>query len=158
MLTLAVASIGGILGLLVVVVVVYLLSMGAVAGAIPTPQDDSLLLQDTVTKTATFNSAGLDLGTGFTPGGRGQQACAVIDVSAIDRTSGDETYTFKLQQSSDNSTFADCGVACASLTATGVIAVDGIISQEYVRLVMTAGGTTPSITYKAWLNFIPAQR
>ncbi|MGB7158547.1 MAG: hypothetical protein WBD40_10810 [Tepidisphaeraceae bacterium] len=126
-------------------------------GGIPTPQDDSLLLQDTTTKTASFNSAGFDLGAGFAPGALGMAAAAVVDVSAADRANSDETYTFKLQESSDNSTFADIGVATSitvsgATSTLGVYVAKGFISKRYVRLVLTAAGTTPSITYKAWLN------
>jgi hypothetical protein len=128
-------------------------------GGIPTPQDNDLLLQDTVTRTATGNGTALDLGAGFTPGGIGMPASAVIDVSAADRANSDETYNFKLQESSDNSTFVDIGVntavTVASTTATlGVYVAKGFITKRYVRLVLTAAGTTPSVTYKAWLNLL----
>lgn len=148
------AVLGGVKLIAAIVGVLMLAAMMApkLVGGIPTPQDENLLLQDTVTKTATFNSAGLDLGAGFAPGGLGMPVAGVVDVSAIDRGTGDETYTFKLQESDDNASFADCGVATASLTATGVVACKGFLTKRYARLVLTAGGTTPSITYKAWLN------
>jgi len=38
---------------------------------IPTPQDTRLLIQDTTTKTAAFNTPAIDLGAGFAPGGLG---------------------------------------------------------------------------------------
>src|SRR5688572_12772387 len=38
---------------------------------IPTPQDTRLLIQDTTTKTASYNTPGLDLGAGYAPGGPG---------------------------------------------------------------------------------------
>src|SRR5436190_21288271 len=66
---------------------------------IPTPQDTQLLLQDTVTKAASFNSAGKDLGSGYAPGGLGQPAAAVVQVSAMDTADGNETYVFVLQES-----------------------------------------------------------
>lgn len=142
---------------LILLIITLIVLSPKVVSAIPTPQDESQLLQDTVTKTASFDSAGLDLGSGFAPGGRGMQVAAVIDVSAIDRTTGDETYTFVLEESSDNATFAAIGVASAALTATGIVAIDGIVRKRYVRIALTAGGTTPSITYKAWLNTLVAK-
>jgi len=121
---------------------------------IPTPQDSELLLQDTVTKTANFNSAGLDLGSGYAPGGPGQRMTAVVAVVSIDVSDGSETYSFTLQQSDDNATFAACGTA-VSTAATGVVLARGVVTQRYVRLALAAGGTSPSITYKAWLNPLP---
>ena len=91
---------------------------------IPTPQDTQLVLQDTVTKTASFTSAGKDLGSGYAPGGLGQPVAAVVNVTALDTADGNETYTFALHESDDNVSYA-------------------------------AAGTTPSITYKAWLNPLP---
>jgi hypothetical protein len=121
---------------------------------IPTPQDAALVLQASVTKTTSFNSAGLDLGSGFAPGGLGVALAAVVQVTAIDTSSGNEAYSITLEQSDDNATFAPAGASLA-VAATGVFAANGRITKRYVRLVMTAGGTTPSITYKAWLNPLP---
>jgi hypothetical protein len=120
------------------------------------PPDATLLLQASVTKTASFNSAGLDLGSGFAPGGAGMPVQANVSYSAGDFTTGDETYTFKLEESADNSSFTACSqVVTAPVTAAapgGALAVGGFVKQRYVRLVMTAAGTTPSITYQAYLS------
>jgi hypothetical protein len=121
---------------------------------IPTPQDTRLLLQDTVTKTASYNTPGLDLGDGYAPGGPGQRVSGLIAVVARDDTTGDETYSLVLQQSDDDATYAACGAA-TTVTATGVAIVRGVITKRYVRLALTLGGTTPSITFKAWLNPLP---
>src|SRR4051812_10730322 len=67
------------------------------------PQDAGLALQASVTKTASFNSAALDLGSGYAPGGGGRPMQGVVNFSAGDFTTGDETYTFKIQDSADNS-------------------------------------------------------
>ena len=37
----------------------------------------------------------------------------------------------------------------------GTVVAKGHVQLRDVRLVLTAGGTTPSITYKAWLNPLP---
>lgn len=121
---------------------------------LPTPQDQSLVLQATVTKTASFSSVGLDLGSGFAPGGVGMPAAAIVLVSALDQSSSDETYTFVMEDSADNATFAPIG-ASQAVTAVGAIAISGRVTRRYVRLKLTASGTTPSITYKAWLNPLP---
>ena len=121
---------------------------------IPTPQDTQLLLQDTVTKTASFNSAGKDLGSGYAPGGLGQPVAAVVQVSAKDTADGNETYVFVLQESEDNVSYRAAG-ASVQAVATGTVVAKGHVSFRFVRLALTAGGTTPSITYKAWLNPLP---
>src|SRR5688572_1015764 len=94
---------------------------------LPTPQDESLLMQDTTTKTANFQTAGLDLGSGFAPGGLGKPAAAVVHVTALDLASANETYAFTLEESADDVTFAAAG-ASASATATGAVAVRGWIT------------------------------
>lgn len=121
---------------------------------IPTPQDSRLLLQDTVSKSASFNSDALDLGSGYAPGGPGQRVSALVAVVSRDTDDGSESYSFALEESSDNSTFAACGPA-VTVAANGVLQVRGIVTRRYVRLALTAGGTTPLITYKAWLNPLP---
>lgn len=121
---------------------------------LPTPQDTQLLIQSTTTKTASYNSAGLDLGSGYAPGGVGQPVAAVVQVTAVDTGDGNETYSFVLQESADNSTFAACGAA-VSVSDIGAVVVKGRIKRRYVRLALTAAGTTPSVTFKAWLNPLP---
>jgi hypothetical protein len=121
---------------------------------IPTPQDTRLLIQDTTTKTAAFNTPALDLGAGFAPGGLGLAGGAVVQATAVDIADGNETYTFTVQESSDNVTFtaASAGV---SVGAVGTHAVRCRVTKRYVRLALAVSGTTPSITFKAWLNPLP---
>ena len=121
---------------------------------IPTPQDTRLLLQDTTTKTAAYNTPGLDLGAGFAPGGLGLPAGAVVQVTAVDVADGNETYAFTVQESSDNVTFTAAGPA-ASVTAAGTHGVRARVTKRWVRLALVVGGTTPSVTFKAWLNPLP---
>jgi hypothetical protein len=120
---------------------------------VPTPQDAQLLLTDTTTKTTAFNTPAVDLGAGFNPGGLGRPAAAVVQVSAMDVADGNETYTFTLQESSDNVSFTNAG---ASVAATpGAVAVRGWLTKRYARLALVVGGTTPSITFKSYLNPLP---
>ena len=121
---------------------------------LPTPQDAALLLQDTTTKTANFQTSGRDLGSGFAPGGLGTPVAAVVHVTAADFASANETYAFTLEGSDTNGSFTPIGVA-TSVTAAGAVAVRGWLTQRYVRLSLVVGGTTPSVTFKAWLNPLP---
>ena len=117
---------------------------------IPTPQDAALLMQDTTTKTASYTTPGLDLGSGFAPGGLGLPVAAVVHVTAADVADGNEVYTFVLQESGDNVTFANAGASTP--VSPGAAAVKGWVTKRYVRLSLSVSGTTPSITFKAWLN------
>jgi hypothetical protein len=114
------------------------------------PVDTGKALQAAaVTKTASFNGAGLDLGSGYAPGGGGQPVQAAVPVTALDFTTTDETYSFKLQHSDDDSTYADCGAAVSALSANvgSSIVLHGTVQRRYVRYALTIAGTTPSITY-----------
>jgi len=120
---------------------------------IPTPQDAQLLLQDTTTKTANFNTPAVDLGAGFAPGGLGKPLAAVVQVTAMDTADGNESYSFTLQESPDNSSFTAIGIGVTG--AVGALPVRGWVTKRYVRLALTVGGTTPSVTFKAYLNPLP---
>ena len=120
--------------------------------------DAGLVLQAAATKTADFDGAWLDLGTGYAPGGLGVPAGAVINTTAFDYTTKDETYAFKLQGAdpdasgaADSATIRDLGASVA-VTATGLAVAKGLIDSRFVRLSLDVGGTTPSITYSADLG------
>lgn len=116
------------------------------------PIDYTAEVQAAVTKTASFNGAAYDLGAGYAPGGLGRLLAAVVVATAIDTTDTNETYSFKLQESADGSTgWTDIGAGVA-VTAVGNVVVKGIVTTRYIRLVLTAAGTTPSITYSAKLG------
>jgi hypothetical protein len=121
---------------------------------IPTPQDKRLLVQDTTTQTASFNTAPLDLGVGYAPGGPGQRVSALVAVVSRDTADGNETYAVVMQESADGATYAPCGPS-AAVAGIGVTVARGVVTQRFVRLALTLGGTTPSITFKAWLNPLP---
>lgn len=143
-------AVGFALGVAILVVVAALWMADV---TIPGMQDVQLRLQAAVTKTATFNSTALDMGAAFAPGGGGLPVQGVVTVTALDTGDGNETYTFKLQESTDNSSFTDISPGVA-VTDTGTVACKGFLSKRYVRLVATLAGTTPSVTYEAYLNRI----
>lgn len=120
------------------------------------PQDTQLQLQASTTKTASFNSAGVDLGSGFAPAGGGQPMQAIVNYSAGDFTTGDETYKFQLTESSDNVTFTACSALVAApvtvAAPAGAITIGATVQKRYVRLEAVLAGTTPSITYLGWLQ------
>lgn len=88
--------------------------------------------------TATGNGAGVDVSGATGP--------LVADITVGTVTGTSPTCTFKLQESSDNSTFTDVpGAVATQLTAGGVtqqIFAANVLKQ-YVRLAYTIGGTTP---------------
>jgi hypothetical protein len=121
---------------------------------VPTPQDTQLLLQDTTTKTTAFNTPAVDLGAGFNPGGLGKPVAAVVQVFAMDVADGNESYTFTLQESSDNVSYTAAGAGVAA-TGVGALAARGWATKRYIRLALTVGGTTPSVTFKTKLKPLP---
>lgn len=92
----------------------------------------------------------------------------IIDVSALDIASNDEVYTFLLQGSSASDFSTKETLVSLALGATEVRpggAVDSVIGRyelpfiteqhdtvyDYVRLYVDVAGTTPSITFKAYI-------
>jgi hypothetical protein len=79
----------------------------------------------------------------------------VVQAGATDFTSTDETYDIKVQESSDNSTFTDVSGATGAITAanqTVQIRLDGLnrgSAKQYLRAVITIGGTSPSCACSA---------
>jgi len=120
---------------------------GTGAGALPVP----VAVELTQTKTASYTGASYDLGAAFAPGGIGIAMAATIAATALDHTSGDETYTFTLQQSPDNATWTAAGGPVA-VTAIGLNDVPGYVSMRYVRANLVEAGTTPSLTYSTSLK------
>lgn len=122
--------------------------------------DNLTLLKDAgaITATAAALVGGvarvLDLGSG----GR-LEAKAVIETSAIDFTTGDESYRVTLEGCNDiafGSGIVELGSLAIVTAAPGrqeiyfVNEADNTIYQ-YARLKHTIGGTTPSINYVAFL-------
>jgi hypothetical protein len=121
------------------------------------PKDSQLQLQAAVTKTASFSGTGIDLGSGFAPGGAGMPMTMDLRVSAVKVSATDETYTFKVEDSPDNSawTARSEGRLFGTGTGAGGVGAHGIgctIQQRYVRYTVTIAGTSPTITYEAYLN------
>lgn len=119
------------------------------------PVDANLALQASVTKTDTFNGAGVDLATG-TP--RGRTLTARIIYSAASAASGTDTVIFSIDHSDDNSTFYALASGAAntitldttsSAPKSGQIFIPFETSKRYVRLTVTfsANSHTDTITY-----------
>jgi hypothetical protein len=108
-------------------------------------------------------------------GGR-QDIIAVVDITALDVVSNDELYTFRFQGSNDP-TFAALSFVNLATLILGAAevspgnAMDGVKGRyalwltnqlyiqnaaaaqyRYVRLQLVVAGTTPSITFSAWLS------
>lgn len=128
---------------------------------------DSLLELEDGAAAITADGAGsavLDLGTGHVSGD------IVLDVSAIDATTGDELYTI-FAQLSDSATIASgiehaCAIQLGGVTgALGQRDVSSLAGRfvmpfqnqlstrryRYLRLYVDVSGTSPSITFVAYL-------
>lgn len=104
------------------------------------------------TRTATANGAAVDL-----LAGDGNNANALLQVGAMDIASGDETYAWKIQESSDDGVldpYAD--ILGATFTSKSAVLASTPNFHEwiffkrtkrYCRAVFTAGGTTPSTAF-----------
>lgn len=115
--------------------------------------DANLQLQASVTKTATFNGAAVNL-----PGGtprRGLKARVIY--SAASNASGANAVTFSVDVSPDNVTWytgefqgVDTAVNLSTTAQSGEIFIPFETSQPYVRLsaTITGAGSTPTITYQ----------
>lgn len=117
---------------------------------IPGPLDIKTRLEQEITKTADFDGTPLDLGPGFAPQSCGQTFAAVVDVKALDFADTDESYSFIVEQSSDNGSWTPIS-APVERTEIGAFSIPVFVSARYVRLKLDVDGTTPSVKYEAWL-------
>jgi hypothetical protein len=105
-------------------------------------QDANLVLQATVTKTADFDGAGLDLKGGTS---RRMQQAKVL-VTAL--SGATPSVTFSVQDSADNATFAALG-SCSPVTSVGASYIGFETSKRYIRLSADLSAGTSSVTYSA---------
>lgn len=100
-------------------------------------------------RTASANGTGVDT-QGY------ENGMVVVSAGDIDLTTGDETYAFKVQDSADNSTFADVSGLTTTVTADNdvkLIRLTGLGAniRRYVRVVATLAGTTPICPVEAFV-------
>lgn len=118
--------------------------------------ESSVLLraQGSAAITATTN------GTAVAHDVTGQAYNCAIHVAAVDRGNSDETYVATVQVDTNSAFGSPVTVATLpSITETGIynLLFDGETAQlfedgaSHVRIVMTLGGTSPSITFASYL-------
>lgn len=128
--------------------------------------DAQLELLGAATQAASTNGAALVLSSDafasqFAPGQGGVPALAIIFLTAVKLTAGNETYAFKIQDSPDGVNWFDRSptttVALEGMpndSGGGVFVLGAFIRNYQVRLVTTLGGTAPSITFNnCYLSF-----
>jgi hypothetical protein len=99
-------------------------------------------------RTANTNGTGADVQMVDNVGGR--QFMAVLGIGAVTGTS--PTLDLKLQESADNSTWADItGAAFAQQNAAGTNTLQVRTTKRYVRAVATVGGTSPNFAFGVYL-------
>jgi hypothetical protein len=117
------------------------------------PQDANWLLQASTTLTASGNGTAINPVPGFAPPGAGEPMVAVFETSAISGTS--PTFSVVIQDSPDGVTWTTRS-APLSITQAGPgvgTSVIGFFAQgQYFRYAMTIGGTSPSITFSAYIS------
>lgn len=84
----------------------------------------------------------------------------VFVVTALDKTTGDETYTLSVETDAATSFGSPATVGSVTVTATGtfevLLSADGIAKLDStaaaIRVKATLAGTSPSITYGAFVS------
>jgi hypothetical protein len=133
------------------------------------PADTLMVLQAAVTKTSTFQGAGLNIISGVFPG---EVLVARVIYSAATNATGANSFNFTVEQSIDNATWYTVGGAGGAYTlnlTTTAQAGEIFIPFEvrvspstvgatgcWIRLVATLGGagTVPTVTYQG--DIVPA--
>ena len=119
-------------------------------GFLPGPLDSKMCLslaQGIIISADSTNV--VSLGDGWAPKPI-EGMCLYLNVTALDHTTGDETYSFTVWESADNNSWTSTHLTIP-ITATGsYLAVFGSTAQ-YVKLIATLAGTTPSITFDAYV-------
>lgn len=116
------------------------------------PTDALITLQAQVTKTATFNSTGVDI-----KGTPRRGLFARVIYSAATNASGSNTVAFSIDHSDDNSSWnqlttgVENNIALSTTAQSGEIFLPINTSKRYVRLTTTisGAGSTPTVTYGA---------
>lgn len=127
------------------------------------PIDAALILRDVAdgAETATAAETGMAL-----PVQMAGEFKAVLNVTALDGTSGDETYLIAVETDattafSSPTEVGRLSLSFASTAGTFEIPLSGIAIRQRdpdaaaIRVKATLGGTTPSIVYGAWLAPTP---
>lgn len=98
-------------------------------------------------RTADANGTGVDT-QGYRDG------MLVVSAGDIDLASADETYVIELEESDDNSSWADVSGVSVTITADNQVGVArvselNVVRKRYLRAVCNVGGTTPSFPVAA---------
>ena len=120
--------------------------------------DKLLELADAQALTATGNTTNtIDLGSDRDVG-NGQTLYLVLSLDvAPDAANSDETYVFTLT-TDDNSSFSSATTILTQTITRGTAAGTRYVlpipsaNERYLRGTFTLGGTTPSVTYTAWIT------
>lgn len=122
--------------------------------------DNLLTFASALAITATGDATScIDLkASGMLGNGKPMQVVIKVDVAA-DFTTGDETYAFSVTTDDNAALSSDTTIATKTILATALTAgslhvidiPENVATERYLGLVATLGGTTPSITYTAWL-------
>jgi hypothetical protein len=116
--------------------------------------DAKIVLQASVTKTAAFDSVGVDLATRSPL--FGNVLWARVIYSAANTSAGAGALTFEVQASADDSTYVKIAQSAESILVLSTTALASeifipiVTDKRYVRLSMTGiSGTNATVTYKA---------
>jgi hypothetical protein len=107
-----------------------------------------------VVLTGTAAATGTNSGPIATAGMAADVVCHIHVTAATGTT---PTLAVAIEQSADNSSYSAVtgGGTAANITAAGNATINARITQPYVRVTSTIGGTTPAFTYRVLALVIP---
>ena len=122
-------------------------------------QDALQVLQASTTKTATFNSTGVNIGGSPSPT---RALVARVRYSAASTSSGAGAATFRVTESDDDSSYGgahqspEAALTLSTTAIAGVLHIPFVTKKKYVRLELSAiSGTGATVTYESDIQ--PAQ-
>lgn len=125
----------------------------------PSPTAKSMLLDE---YSAEAVAAGSFYGSAMEVPRGAQNIKFSVEATTLDRTTGDETYTFKIQTRAgpnhewsdlDGATFSTISATSGSEQKPADSDAPGVVPQRFVRAVLTTAGTTPIATAKVWMHY-----
>jgi len=89
--------------------------------------------------------------------GPGTPMFLVAQISAIDAASANETYVLDLQTDDSDAFGSPTTIGTITIPRTSAVGSRFVLgfpygNERFLRINLTLGGTTPSITYSAWLT------
>jgi hypothetical protein len=125
-----------------------------VAGGYPPPLDGSLMFADGQTRATSGDSTNnVDAGAGYAPKPAAPMMLIFQPSGMAHGGQSEESYQINVQESDDAQSWTETGLSFPVTYATAegaqLVKLFGQ-TKRYTKVVVTVGGTAPSITFTAW--------